>query len=222
MKIPFINKYDPNIEAMEDINEKKSAIKNKMNECSDMMEDSFSGSIVFLVFGCIPFCIMGLLVYMLKDYIEDILKVVKYVILISVGIAFFARLIFASYHQSLRNRYERLLEKISDNEKEEIKEKVDEDVFENSIKLSYKYLDEYYSQTREQAQNGFNVTVFVAVFGAILIAAGIIIMYKGEIEPAYVTCTAGIITEFIAAIFFYLYNRTITSVLTYWYLYKLT
>lgn len=100
-------------------------------------------------------------------------------------------------------------------EAEDIKKDIKEDIFENSIKMSYKYLDQYYLQTREQAQKGFLVTVCVAIFGAILIAVGIGSMFLGKIQPSYVTCASGVITEFIAAIFFYLYNRTITSMSNY-------
>lgn len=97
-----------------------------------------------------------------------------------------------------------------------VQKSIDEDdVFENSLKLSYKYLDQYYYQTREQAQKGFVVTVCVAVFGALLIFSGIIAMFTGKVEPSYITCASGIITEFIAAIFFYLYNKTISSMSKY-------
>lgn len=96
-----------------------------------------------------------------------------------------------------------------------IKEQVQEDIFENSIKMSYKYLDQYYLQTREQAKKGFVVTVCVSVFGAMLIGVGILMMFLGKTEPSYVTCASGVITEFIAAVFFYLYNRTIISMSKY-------
>ena len=92
---------------------------------------------------------------------------------------------------------------------------IEEDIFENSIKMSYKYLDQYYLQTREHAQRGFFVTVCVAVLGAVLIFIGIIAMFFEKIEPSYITCASGIITEFIAAIFFYLYNKTISSMSKY-------
>ena len=92
---------------------------------------------------------------------------------------------------------------------------VEEDVFENSIKMSYKYLDQYYLQTKEQAQRGFIVTVGVAIFGAILIGGGILAMFFGATNPSYVTCATGVITEFIAAVFFYLYNKTISSMSKY-------
>lgn len=98
---------------------------------------------------------------------------------------------------------------------EDIKEEVQDDVFENSIKMSYKYLDQYYLQTREQAQKGFFVTVCVSVFGAVLLGVGIVAMFLEKTEPSYVTCASGIITEFIAAIFFYLYNKTVMSMSKY-------
>ena len=100
-------------------------------------------------------------------------------------------------------------------EAEHIKEDVEEDIFENSIKMSYKYLDQYYLQTREQAQRGFFVTVCVAIFGALLIGIGIFAMFLKLVQPSVITCAAGVVTEFIAAIFFYLYNRTISSMSKY-------
>lgn len=100
-------------------------------------------------------------------------------------------------------------------EAEDVKDEVKEDIFENSIKMSYKYLDQYYLQTREQAQRGFFVTVCVAILGAILIGVGVATMFLGQTEPSYVTCGAGVITEFIAAVFFYLYNRTVSSMSKY-------
>ena len=108
-----------------------------------------------------------------------------------------------------------LRRKILEYEAEHIKEDVEEDVFENSIKMSYKYLDQYYLQTREQAHRGFLVTVCVAIFGALLIGVGIVAMFLGLAQPSIITCAAGIITEFIAAVFFYLYNRTISSMSKY-------
>lgn len=92
---------------------------------------------------------------------------------------------------------------------------IEEDIFDNSLKLSYKYLDQYYNQTREQAQKGFLVTVCVAIFGAILIFSGIIAMFFGQTSPSYITCASGLVTEFISAIFFYLYNKTITRMSKY-------
>lgn len=60
---------------------------------------------------------------------------------------------------------------------EDAKKNVDEDIYQNLIKISYKYLDEYYLQTRQQAQKGFFVTVYVAIVGAIIVAIGIVAMF---------------------------------------------
>ena len=89
---------------------------------------------------------------------------------------------------------------------EDAKKNVDEDIYQNLIKISYKYLDEYYLQTRQQAQKGFFVTVYVAIVGAIIVAIGIVAMFFGKTTPAYVTTASGVVTEFIAAVFFYLYS----------------
>ena len=105
--------------------------------------------------------------------------------------------------------------KMLEYEAENIQSEVQEDIFENSIKMSYKYLDQYYLQTRTQAQNGFYITVGVSVSGAILIGIGIVVLFMEKIEPSYITCASGLITEFIAAIFFYLYNKTIISMSKY-------
>lgn len=96
-------------------------------------------------------------------------------------------------------------------EMETINDEIEEDIYENSIRMSYKYLDQYYLQTREQAQKGFGVTVSISIGGALIIAIGILEMYTGKGDPAYITTASGVITEFIAAIFFYLYNKTIQS-----------
>lgn len=93
--------------------------------------------------------------------------------------------------------------------------KVEEDIFENSVKMSYKYLDQYYSQTKKQAEKGFYITVAISIFGALLIGVGVTVMFIGKTEPSYVTCASGVITEFISAVFFYLYNKTITSMKNY-------
>lgn len=105
--------------------------------------------------------------------------------------------------------------KIVEYETKYIQEESNNDIFESSIKMSYKYLDQYYLQTREQAQKGFIITVIISVVGAFLIAIGIIAMFLGKTTPSYVTCGSGVITEFISAIFFYLYNKTISSMSNY-------
>lgn len=123
-------------------------------------------------------------------------------------ISIYVFLIFDMLESSVRR-------KIYEYEVDNIQGEVKEDIFENSIKMSYKYLDQYYLQTREQAQRGFFVTVCIVVGGAILISVGITAMFLNKTTPSIITCASGIIIEFIASIFFYLYNKTVTSMSSY-------
>ena len=128
--------------------------------------------------------------------------------LIGCTVDIFINLSFEMNESSIRMR-------ILEHESTNVKSTIEDDIFENSIKMSYKYLDQYYLQTREHAQRGFFVTVCVAVLGAVLIFIGIIAMFFEKVNPSYITCASGIITEFIAAIFFYLYNKTVSSMSKY-------
>ena len=89
------------------------------------------------------------------------------------------------------------------------------DVNNNLIETSYKYLDQYYLQTREHAQKGFIATVAVSSIGAVIIVVGIFALYFGKTTPAYVTTACGVLTEFIAAVYFYIYNKTIQGMNSY-------
>lgn len=111
-----------------------------------------------------------------------------------------------------KTRYRR---ELIEEEIDDISSDDEEDLLKNSLQMSYKYLDQYYLQTREQAQKGFFVTITVSICGAIIIGIGIIAMFVGKGNAAYITAASGVITEFIAAVFFYLYNKTIQSMGTY-------
>lgn len=119
------------------------------------------------------------------------------------------------FHFSLSVFDYQLRVKVDEYELRHLHEEVQNDIFENSIKMSYKYLDQYYLQIRDQAQKGFIVTVCVYIFGAILIGIGIVLMFMNITNPSYITCASGVITEFIATIFFYMYNKTVTSMSKY-------
>lgn len=135
-----------------------------------------------------------------------------FMILISVAFGWCCRLCVTIVFEMSENRIRR---KMLAYEIENTQNEVEKDIFENSIKMSYKYLDQYYLQIREQAQRGFLVTVSIAVFGAGLISIGIIAMFLGKVTPSYITCASGAITEFVSVIFFYLYNKTVSSMSKY-------
>lgn len=168
---------------------------------------------VFIVIFCVLLAILFYYI-LLTDHTIPSFSILGVSIAVIIGV--FAGCAVSIYlYMLFETREIRLRSRIFEYEFDDAQDKVEDDVFENSIKMSYKYLDQYYLQTREQAQRGFFVTVCVAIFGAMLIFAGIVAMFFGKVEPSYVTCASGVITEFIAAIFFYLYNRTVSSMSRY-------
>lgn len=98
---------------------------------------------------------------------------------------------------------------------EELQESIQEDFFNKLVKINFKYLDQYYLQTQEQADKSFRLTLFACLIGLAIIVTGIVMMFMDKTEPAYVTTAAGIMSEFIAAVFFYLYNKTVQKMSQY-------
>ena len=139
---------------------------------------------------------------------DDLINALFIFVIASICLIFCISLLF----DSITFGYQR---RIIAHEAKNIQENMENDYIANSIQMSYKYLDQYYLQTREQAKNGFIATMWVGAFGAMLIAAGVILVFIDKVEPSYVASIAGVITEFIAAIFFYLYNRTVASMSLY-------
>jgi hypothetical protein len=92
---------------------------------------------------------------------------------------------------------------------EELQAKIDEDFFNNLVKINFKYIDKYYLQTQLQADKAFYTALGAGLIGLGITITGIIMMFTGRTEPSYVTTAAGVISQFIAAVFFYLYNRTV-------------
>ena len=91
----------------------------------------------------------------------------------------------------------------------QLQEKLEEDFFTKLVNINFKYLDKYYLQTQVQADRSFYFAIIAAMISLAMVIFGIGLMYRGEAKPAYVSAGAGILGEFIAAVFFYLYNRTV-------------
>lgn len=98
---------------------------------------------------------------------------------------------------------------------ESLQDDLEKDFFNNLVKINFKYIDKYYLQTQIQADKAFTMSAIAAFAGFLIIAAGVVQMYIGRLEPAYLTTTAGLVSEFIAAVFFYLYNKTILKMAEY-------
>lgn len=96
-----------------------------------------------------------------------------------------------------------------------LQETLEDDFFTKLVKINFKYIDQYYLQTQAQADKSFTLSAFVGAVGLATIIAGIALMYTGKTQPAYVSAAAGVLAEFIAAVFFYLYNRTVLKMSEY-------
>ena len=104
---------------------------------------------------------------------------------------------------------------MSSNEAITLQDNLEENFFTNLVKINFKYLDKYYLQTQVQAEKSFILSALAAVFGFLVIVVGILLMIFDKVNSSYVATGAGLISEFIAAIFFYLYNRTILKMSEY-------
>jgi hypothetical protein len=114
----------------------------------------------------------------------------------------------------LRSQLERqLATRITITKSEELQDRLEEDFFTNLVKINFKYIDKYYLQTQLQADKSFLLCAVAASVSLLVILGGIVLLFvqpKGK-EAGYVATASGTLGEFIAAVFFYLYNRTITK-----------
>ncbi len=89
------------------------------------------------------------------------------------------------------------------------------DMFKYLLLINVAAIEKYVAQTRIQAQISFRLCKRVALWSFVLIAAGVALAIYSSIwgdkalDAAKLSALSGIITQFIAAVFFYLYNRTL-------------
>lgn len=204
------------LETEDSINERTYyQAKKRLNYLKDN-RSFFALTVTYIIIGGIAIAIT-----LYNHYQKALRADLVYSIVLSISFAAFITIAFLLFfivlHKSRISKYERMIleYEVNNNIIEEVKQKVDEDIYENLIKISYTYLDQYYLLVREQAQKSFFITLGISIVGAILIVLGIISMFFGLIEPSYISAGAGVLTEFISAVFFYLYNRTVISMSRY-------
>lgn len=99
----------------------------------------------------------------------------------------------------------------------ELQEELDKNFFTNLVKINFKYIDKYYYQTQVQANKSFLLSAAAATVSLGVLIAGIIMAYKAaDVGSAQQWAgIAGVLGQFISAVFFYLYNSTITKMSEY-------
>jgi hypothetical protein len=98
---------------------------------------------------------------------------------------------------------------------EKLEEADRDNVFKYVLLINVAALEQYVAQTRIQAHQSFQLSKAVAAAGFLLLGIGIGLgVYfrtaeSGNLDAAYLSASAGALTEFISGVFFYLYNRTL-------------
>lgn len=95
-----------------------------------------------------------------------------------------------------------------------LEEATGEDVFKYLLLMNTAALEDYVAQTRLQAQQSFRLSSAISVIGFLLLGVGIALgFYLGttgkDLDSAYLASAAGVLTEFISGVFFYLFNKTL-------------
>ena len=112
--------------------------------------------------------------------------------------------------------------KESSDEKRSYEEKLEaatgDDIFKYILLINISALEGYIAQTRIQAQQSFSLSRIIAIIGFIILCVSIgfsiylTMQGKTELNAAYLGSIAGILTEFIAGVFFYLYSKTLAQI----------
>ncbi len=93
-----------------------------------------------------------------------------------------------------------------------------DEIFKYILLINISALEGYVAQTRLQAQQSFQLSKIIAIVGfailSVAITLSIYLTMSGNtnLNAAYLGTIAGVITEFTAGVFFYLYNKTLQQI----------
>ena len=92
-----------------------------------------------------------------------------------------------------------------------------DDIFKYFLLVNLSAIETYVSEARLQAQSSFKLCKKVAYLSFLLIASGVLLGLWAwtngkDLTLAQLTGLAGILTQFISGVFFYLYNKTLEQV----------
>jgi hypothetical protein len=130
---------------------------------------------------------------------------------------FSALLCYGGYVALRQARHHRMLRRLQvakiEARTENLQEDLEQNFFTNLVKINFNYIDKYYLQTQTQADKSFLLCAVAASVSFLLILGGIVLLFvrPNAKEAGYIATASGTLGEFIAAVFFYLYNRTITK-----------
>lgn len=216
-------------------NEAKTMSKDEQNQLTGevkllkRMADKFKatklGMLLSFLFGSGIYCS----IYFPFRSSKDTLPLSFYVLTISTGllIMIIYNILFWLIRDDTETRLSIAESKLPTNDLQKLVEsKTQENFFAQLVGINFKYLDKYYQQTQVQANKSFRLCLFAAVFSLLVIVAGIVLMFISPYDKnltsgdssklsSYIVTASGVLSEFIAAVFFYLYNQTILKMSEY-------
>ena len=92
------------------------------------------------------------------------------------------------------------------------------EIYKYVLLINISALEGYVAQARLQAQQSFNLSRVISISGFMIVAISIglsvyfTLIGNENLNAAYLAGTAGVLTEFIAGVFFYLYSKTLTQI----------
>ena len=91
------------------------------------------------------------------------------------------------------------------------------DYFERLVKINVENLSSYYITVKNHANKSFLTSLAVGVVGFVFIGFGMAESMRGQnaLPVATLSAVSGVATEFISAVFFYLYNKTVRQMKEY-------
>jgi Cyanobacterial TRADD-N associated 2-Transmembrane domain len=98
------------------------------------------------------------------------------------------------------------------------KEGQEEEYFDKLVRINVENLSTYYIQVKDHANKSFVASVMMSIIGFSLIIIALIVGFNtnNHVQPlSYVATASGIIIEFISALFFYLYIKTVVQMKEY-------
>ena len=110
---------------------------------------------------------------------------------------------------------------VAEGEKRTYQEKLEQagiqDVFKYVFLINNASVEKYVQQSREQAEASFHLSRRVAIAGFALLGVGIVVGIISQfteypLTAAFLAAVGGVLTEFIAGVFFWLYNRTLQQI----------
>jgi hypothetical protein len=89
--------------------------------------------------------------------------------------------------------------------------------FSRLIENNLDNMEKYYQLVRTQTEKSYGLTQAAAVVGFMVLVAGIILSFMKSFDnpSTIVTLASGALIEFISAVFFYIYNRTVVQLNVY-------